>query len=170
MKAIVSILAATILMAGLSTDARADGPVRVDYPLAFYDFPIGPDWCPGYGFGIIADAFFDVTELWFYDKNGNPDRLRVDYMVHGSYKNSADPTRLVTWRGPWNENLWIDLKSGAMASVGRGVNIIIPGYGPILLNAGRALIDGNGNITFMAGQRDIANGNFDALCQYLAGP
>jgi hypothetical protein len=170
MKAILSILAATILMAGLPMDVRADGPVRLDYQLSFYDFPIGPDWCPGYGFGIITDAFFDITELWYYDKDGTPDRLRVHQMVHGTYKNSVDPTRMVTFRGPYVDSTWIDLKSGAGVITGRGVNVIIPGYGPLLLVAGRLQWDGDGNVTFFAGQNDIFNRNFDAMCQYLAGP
>jgi len=163
-KSIISVVAVTVLMAGISTHAHAAGPTRVDYELSFVDFPIGPDWCPGYGFGVIADAYYDVTEFWF------PDHLRLRLMIReGAYKNSADPTRMVVFRGAKMENQWIDFGSGVVAVSGQ-FNVVLPGHGLLLKNAGRVLIDGDGNITFMAGRRDLVDGNLDALCQYLAGP
>lgn len=164
----VPLLAATVLIAGLSTPAHAAGPTRVQYDLSFTDFPIGPDWCPGYGFGVLVDAYFEITELTF------PDRQRARWMLrYAAYKNDSDPTRILTFTGMGPENDWIDLTSGQVVVTGGTIHLTVPGYGLLLLSAGRLVFDGEGNVTWDAGKHDFHNGNpegFDALCQYLAGP
>lgn len=56
----------------------------------------------------------------------------------------------------------------AVAVMGLGFRIVVPGTGVLALDAGRAIIDETG-ISFEAGRHDIVDADAAALCAYLAG-
>lgn len=56
----------------------------------------------------------------------------------------------------------------AVAVMGLGFRIVVPGTGVLALDAGRAIIDETG-ISFEAGRHDIVEAHAPPLCAYLAG-
>jgi hypothetical protein len=56
----------------------------------------------------------------------------------------------------------------AVAVMGLGFRIVVPGTGVLALDTGRAIIDETG-ISFEAGRHDIVDADAAALCAYLAG-
>ena len=56
----------------------------------------------------------------------------------------------------------------AVAVMGLGFRIVVPGRGVVALDAGRAII-GEAGISFEAGRHDIVGAEAAALCAYLAG-
>jgi hypothetical protein len=52
---------------------------------------------------------------------------------------------------------------------GLNQNFVLPGGGTVFLDAGRIVLDSNGNIIFEAGPHPGFHGDFDSLCAALSG-
>jgi hypothetical protein len=49
-------------------------------------------------------------------------------------------------------------------------NFVVPGGGKVLIDAGRFVVDANGNLIFEVGIHEYLDGDFQALCAALATP
>ena len=57
-----------------------------------------------------------------------------------------------------------------MSASGILFNFVAPGVGAILQAIGRQVADGEGDVIFNAGPKDVLYGNTDAFCKYMADP
>ena len=123
-------------------------------------------------FSVMDDIleFGDIKD--FYDKDGNFVRTQIYLTGFDDLYRDDDPggVRLsgkanISGRVSYNEDgdeLW--------TQSGKAVAIMVPGYGPIFLDAGRLVynVDDGWDLIFSAGKRHDWNfGEFEALCNYF---
>jgi hypothetical protein len=100
----------------------------------------------------------------FLDNEGNPRRMRLRWVIHGTLTHSATGQTL---RDQSTLNITTDINSGSDTLTGVGFHYAVPGKGLIYLEAGRVVFAPDGSIEFQAGQHDGLSG-FGKLCEALA--
>src|SRR6266540_555577 len=120
------------------------------------------------GFAINASFEVDDRITTFYDSAGDPIRVveRVTFLgtLTNGDKSVVD-----------NDN-WVvvhDLVGGTDIFLGTVFNINVPGEGIVVLDAGRVIFDAEtGEILFEGGPHQALHGegDFEAICDYLADP
>jgi hypothetical protein len=100
----------------------------------------------------------------FFDNEGNPTRMRLRWVIHGTLTHSATGQIL---RDQSSLNVTSDLNSGSTTVTGIAFHYVIPGTGLIFLDAGRVVVAPDGSIAFQAGPKDALPG-FGQLCEALA--
>lgn len=95
----------------------------------------------------------------FFDNEGNPQRMRVRWVIHGSLTHSVTG---LTLRDQSTLNITTDLNSGSVTVTGVSFHYAIPGEGLVFLDAGRIVIGPDGSIEFQAGPKVSG---FGKLCR-----
>ena len=148
-------------------EAWADKFVPNEYTIEFYDFPLYS--CDAYGFDVLADASIHFKEMRFFDKDGNLVKFRVRWdMTTGAYKNSFDTTKFISFDPGWGGNRWIDVETGGFVQTGLYPRVTAPGWGTLILGAGRLVINGDGTVEYYKGQAADDPEDVAKLCDYLA--
>ena len=163
---LVALVVFIVALISVQQPAKADRVFTNEYSLGFVDFP--GDFCTAYGFQIMVDAEFSFKETSFFDKAGNLVKFRVKWsLTKGKYKNSADPTKFIDLAPGWGANQWIDVETGQNVQTGASTKITVPGWGVILQQIGRIVINADETIVFEAGQWGYPE-EMAVVCDYLA--
>lgn len=104
-----------------------------------------------------------VTEITYFDEEGNPTRVLDTFEVTGLFTNSKTGE---TFRDHAAGHVEIDLSTGVVSVAQLGFLYHSAGEGLLFLDAGRAIFDADGNLVFSAGPADF-EGGFDAICAAL---
>jgi hypothetical protein len=99
-------------------------------------------------FHINEAYFLDGKVTDFFDKAGNPIRELVQVDENRILTNLATG---FTVNGPGHFSFTTNLQTGAIQQNGLVIRINVPGKGVIVLGAGTLRLDGDGNVTFVAG-------------------
>jgi hypothetical protein len=122
------------------------------------------------GFDILSDWDAEIQFNLHFDKDGNLVRQETLYHLIGlsAYYNSVDPN-LVLYGGPnETQNIHWDYVDGWLLSAGPVWRLVVPGYGPILMETGVWKVDlATWTITHSAGQNQVLDGDFASLCDAL---
>ena len=147
------------LALGVATVASAAAPVVTDTGIALHSLGADP---------VVSDACgFDVEVL-------NEGRIRTLEYADGSIQQHHQET--FYWQA--NDRALTERVSFTMTRNGsetafRGTvfHVVVPGVGPVLVEAGQAVFGPNGAIVRIAGLHQVLEGaaNPQALCDYLSG-
>jgi hypothetical protein len=118
----------------------------------------------------LVDGSIRFEETWFFDKDGNLDRMHILFKVSGDsvYKNSVDPSKRLDLSPGWGASRWVDWATGEMVQAGAYTKVTVPGYGAVALGVGRLAVNSSGVVTFQAGKANFVNGDLAMLCSVLA--
>jgi hypothetical protein len=120
------------------------------------------------GFAINASFEVDDRITTFYDSAGDPIRVVERLTFLGTLTNGD--------KSVVDNDNWVvvhDLVGGTDIFLGTVFNINVPGEGVVVLDAGRVIFDAEtGEILFEGGPHQALHGegDFEAICDYLADP
>jgi len=149
--------------AGLAAARRADVQVVPDNVVG-----VAVGSCEG--FDILADWTAEFRTIAVADQSGNPAQEQLVYRVIGQtkYYNSLQPDKLL-YGGPGEgQAAHLNYVNGSVVVSALQWKVVVPGVGPIFLDAGEITIDlATGAITHAGGHHQYYEGDFAALCQAL---
>jgi hypothetical protein len=121
-------------------------------------------------FDVLTDFELDIREVVFFDDEGKEDFARVHFQFHDFFYSLDNSGTVGEGFAETNSgNDLVDLPSGnEITSVGLSYHVTVPGEGVVLLQAGRLVFDEAGEIVFQAGPHQVAEEDFDKLCEALA--
>lgn len=106
-----------------------------------------------------------VTEVTYFDEEGNPTRVLDTFTVSGRFTNSKTGE---TFRDHAAGRVELDLSTGVVSIAQLGFIYHSAGEGLLFLDAGRRIFDADGNEVFSAGPSDFTDeGGFDGICAAL---
>jgi hypothetical protein len=157
-KMLISTSAALLLLIVFATPAFADGPV-LDGPYPSQ----GTEVMDCGSFQILDNYVGQSSFRWFYEQQGNPDRLMIRHWGTDTFTNSVTGQ---AYKGSYDWNYMVDFSTipPQGSALGMVYVITIPGAGAVMLEAGRIVMDRYGNVYFEAGPHQLSNGDFGALC------
>jgi hypothetical protein len=94
--------------------------------------------CPG--IEVWDDEVATYTLTTFFDNKGNPVRMQIHATGIDKFYNPMNPA--VVLSGHFVHNFWLDFRTGALTETGVPLHITVPGYGTVLVEAGRWFADG----------------------------
>jgi hypothetical protein len=155
-----TVLASTVF----TGSAAAVPPVSEVFVLTGQTFELDA----GCGFPIIEHLEGSIRRTTYFDAAGNEVRVH-ETITHGVF------SATLTANGKSLESispfpLHVDRVTGVTTIVGLRLRVDVPRARPILLDAGRVVIDGTGEIVFEAGQHPLFDGNTTELCAFFADP
>jgi hypothetical protein len=106
----------------------------------------------------------DVRVITFYNAEGDPVRVAEHVNFVGVITNSASGN---TYPDPGHHQFVTDLTTGETTVVGVVFNTPVPGLGPVLHDAGKIVIDENGEATFVGGPHTVFFGTNPDPCTVL---
>ena len=116
-------------------------------------------------FLIIANGAGKNRLTIFSDRNGDPTRLTFQGRYNGTMTNSVTGFSLAD--APSVANIFVDLLDDTQTNVGAFFTVTVPGGGTVLIEAGRLILDENGQPTFIAGPHRPTDDTIDILCNAL---
>jgi hypothetical protein len=125
-----------------------------------------PTTYPSEGFWIDGEFDLERTTTTFYDEAGTALRTVSHIHADGTLSN---PLTGKSIPDSGDFKVTVDLATGATTTEGRTNVATSPGDGIVYQVVGHLVLS-SGDILFEAGPHDDADGTFDALCAYLAGP
>lgn len=161
MKPHFALLLALSLLLLLAVPVSAIAPVvqtggeDVDY-VAF-----DHDLCPGL---VIHDhEVYTYSMTTFFDNQGNPVRTQIHVVGTDNFYNPMNPD--VVLSGHFVHNVLIDERTGEWTDFGVPFHITVPGYGTVLVEAGRWFPDGR-----RVGKQSFSDPkDTEQFCSLLAG-
>jgi hypothetical protein len=106
-----------------------------------------------------------ITLKTFYNEDGSPRRLQVQWRLSHTWTNSVTGKRVTT---PSVGNGVVDFETGQFRVAGSPFRLNIPGEGIVIKDAGLIIFDAEGNKIFEAGTHDFGpNGDPTMLCRWL---
>jgi len=120
-------------------------------------------------FDIRDDYVLEGTATTFYDRNGEPVRIRFHISAVDRFYNSDTGKEYTATTA--NTIDFVDLQSGQLDAMGLEYHLTVPGVGVVILDAGKLIFDAQGNVVFESGQHQILGSETDTdkFCQVLAG-
>ncbi len=137
MKTIAFSIAVSLIMFMAVSPVAAVAPV-VENGAFTIDYKIEQQPCPG--IEVWDDEFVTYTLKTFFDNKGNPIRVQIHATGTDNFYNPMNPG--VVLSGHFVHNFWQDLRTGELIENGVPVHITVPGYGTVLVEAGRWFADG----------------------------
>src|SRR5215211_344874 len=120
--------------------------------------------------GQGRDAYVVIgTATTYYDSSGDPDRIRYDFQAVDRFYNSKTGTEYISHHA--NTMDFEDLKTGEFEAHGVEYLLTVPGFGNVILDAGKLIFDKKKNVTFASGQHQILGSDpvdTKKLCEALA--
>jgi hypothetical protein len=116
------------------------------------------------GFPITIEETFSADVIFFYDAAGNLVRSINHLQLRGT-----DSANGVSLAQNANFTHTFDFTTGTNGDLGLQTQVIVPGGGTVLIEAGRVLSDEEGNLQFVAGKHQLIAGDVSAYCAALSG-
>lgn len=129
------ILSLTMFM--VATPAAAVAPV-VENGEFTINYKIDQQPCPG--IEVWDNESVTYTLKTFFDNKGNPVRMQIHATGTDNFYNPMRPG--VVLSGHFVHNFWQDMRTGTWTENGVPYHITVPGYGTVLVEAGRWFADG----------------------------
>ena len=161
MKKLALFVVAINLVFWFASPVLASAPVVEKHDVVL-NYPMSDQPCSN---GEIWDyEVFTYTLTTFTDQQGNPQRISIHAVGTDNFYNPANPDLKLS--GHFVHNFSVNLITGEVAEFGVPVHITVPGYGTVLVEAGRWFADGRivGKHSF-TDTSDIAQ-----FCSILAPP
>jgi hypothetical protein len=158
MKRIISLAVAIVATAALAAPANAGKPVP------FYEGPFTESLMIADCGDFIAQS---QTEGYaridlIFDCTGNPVRLAAHAQGIDTLFNASHPEKSISGKFSWNAQQ--DLPDGAMVRSGLFWHIVLPGYGPLVMETGRWEQQADGSWMYLSG---LAVKDTEVLCAAL---
>lgn len=118
------------------------------------------------GFHVFIDFVEDVRVITFFDADGNPIRAQIQDKGIATLRNSVtgfSVPYIVT------DQVLVDLLKGTETIVGISLRINISDHVNGIIDAGRLVIDADGNVIFEAGHHVAFFGDGPVVCAALSG-
>lgn len=122
------------------------------------------------GFDILADWSAELRILEVFDQDGADTLRKETYDIIGqtTYYNSDLPNLLIRGGPGEGENVIYRFNQSYAIVTGLIWRVVLPGIGPIFLDAGAVKFDlATGAVTYAGGQHQYWEGDFGALCAAL---
>ena len=125
------------------------------------------------GDGLVICEAADIELIYkvFFNKNGDPLSYWERQKLSGGLYELGNPDNFVPYN-PLSLTYSYDFVADQATVTGVWALINIPGYGQILHDIGRIVTE-TGNVfgprLFEAGEHQYLDGEFDAVCEYMAG-
>jgi len=158
-----------LLLALLLVALPAQAAKPVTYTDEFWDYAEIVD-CGD--FSVMDDSFAMLDGKIFKDKDGSFIREQMHFTGFDDLYRDDDPEGThLTGTAHLNVRISFDTNGDALwTQQGLAIAIIVPGYGPLFLDAGKLVfnMDNEWEIIFSAGKHHDWNfGDFDALCEFF---
>ena len=132
-----------------------------------YEFPDAYT-TPCDGFEAEWDNVAKVTQITFFDDEGNPTRFEASATLFGTITHSENGKSV---RDHASNHFKGDLPfpppdQTSETWAGVRLHLRFPGHS-VLVRAGRLVFDENGDVTFASGQADIGEANLKLICDGL---
>lgn len=160
----VLILPLVLVLALLIAVPVSAGPPVIETGEFDIDFvPFDPSPCPGIEIHDPEVATYRMTS--FFDNQGNLVRVRTHYIGVDHLYNPLNPDVVLT--GSFSGSQEFDLRTGEESVSGLPFHITVPGYGTVLVRAGRWSVYPSGHL---AGKDSLFDPeDMEQLCSLLAG-
>lgn len=132
MKPAVVLTLAFVLLLLMVAPAYA-GPPDIVTGTFTLDYEPIPGICPD--FPVYQLEVGTYREAYFYDNQGNLIRMKGHYAATDEWYNYNDPTKRLI--GPLNASIEVDFVTGETTAQGVLTGVRVPGYGTVLMWAGR---------------------------------
>ena len=117
-------------------------------------------------FDIIDHYSVDYTLRLFFDRAGELVQGVESVQGTDTFTNSHTGASIT---GRFANSVLIDFTTGFGANSGVVWKMIVPGWGPVLMEIGRVVSNEDGSIvTFQKGQQQFTDGDFAAVCAALS--
>ena len=160
MKRIIVVCLGSLLTAAV---AYADKPLQSRF-LEEFSVRIS---CAGYD--LISAYSQDIHIITFFDKNGVTKSLLIQFRGDVEIYRDGYPDNVLY--GSRADNQTVDFPGGIFTGFevnGKFVQVMLPGYGPLLFDVGRVYYDGDFNVTLARGvHHDRQLHETDAICAYF---
>lgn len=145
----------------VAAPVSAAPPVVETFEFEWDYVPFDRSPCPGIEIRDHEVGTYRVTS--YSDNQGNVVRTQIQIAGTASLYNPANPE--VVLSGSFVHNIFIDLRTAEVFHFGAPYHITAPGYGTVLVAAGRWFTDGR-----MVGKHSITSAtDMEQLCSLLAG-
>lgn len=141
--------------------ANSDRTITGRFPIELNEAVFEPE-SSVCGFPISAEMTGEGIFQLFLDANGDFLRAHVHLSVKGTLTANGVSVRLGR-----SVNQFFEL-DGTVTEVGLVFRDSAPGVGVVLMDRGRLVFDGNGELVFEAGPHPQLHGDFGELCSALA--
>ena len=121
-------------------------------------------------FDIRDDYVVKGTAPTYYDSNGDPVRIRYDFQAVDRFYNSKTGKEYTSTHA--NTMDFENLETRQFEAHGVEYLLTIPGFGEVLLDAGKLIFDKKNNVTFESAKHQILGSDPDDMekfCEALAG-
>ena len=116
-------------------------------------------------FIMIANGLGKIRLTTYFDRNGDAIRLIFQGRYNGTLTNSVSGATISD--SPSVANIFVDLVANTQTNIGAFYNLTIPGRGAVLIEAGRLVLSGDGEPTFIAGPHRPTDDTYEILCNAL---
>lgn len=164
---IIAVMIVLLFTASLifSQDNRRAQPFKYEVPLQDIEVTSCGDF-------VIHEMYSESGNgVIIYDENGEQVKtiLNTDFRGTNIYYNFDNPEYFIKGSPGEGQNMRFNYENGILSMSGVFNKIIIPGYGPILMETGLTVWDlDTGEMLFNTGRNQYLNdGDFEALCDYL---
>jgi hypothetical protein len=166
-----ALAAAMAVMLALAGSASAIPPTSEELDPVTGDVVLVED-CPGPDgttFDIRDDFEGHTTATTFYDRNGDPVRIRFFSKYVDRFYNSETGKEYTATTATTID--FVDLETGQVEAHGLIYHLTVPGAGVVLLDAGTLIRTAEGELVFESGQHQIVGSEPDTekFCEALAG-
>jgi hypothetical protein len=120
-------------------------------------------------FDIRDDFVVEGTMTTFYDRNGEPVRIRFHFRYVDRFYNSETGKEYTATTA--NTIDFVDVQSGQLDAMGLEYLLTVPGVGVVILDAGKLIETADGEVVFESGKHQILGNETDTdkFCAALAG-
>ena len=121
-------------------------------------------------FDIRDDYVLEGTATTFYDRNGEPVRIRFHISAVDRFYNSETGKEYTSTTA--NTIDFLDLQSGQVDAMGLEYHLTVPRVGVVILDAGKLIETADGEVVFESGKHQILGSETDTdkFCEVLDGP
>jgi hypothetical protein len=120
-------------------------------------------------FNIRDDFVLEATQTTYYDRNGEPIRIRTHFTGVDRFYDSKTGKEYTDTTA--NTIDFVDLQSGQTRAVGVEFHLTVSGV-VVVIDAGRLIFNGHGEVVFQAGKHQLLSSEPDTakFCEVMADP
>ena len=119
-------------------------------------------------FNIRDDFVLEATQITYYDRTGEPVRIRTHFTGVDRFYNSKTGKEYTDTTA--NTIDFVDVQSGQTRAVGLEFHLTVPGV-VVVIDAGTLTFNGHGEVVFQAGKHQLLGSETDTakFCEVMAG-
>lgn len=166
---IVSILMVTALGGGMAFPTAASANTTVTTIFHIESSTSLDSYCP---FSIQETVVGSFKRTDFFDNEGDPTMVMltpfggpftITWSANGVTATTRSETAVVIFTFDPDGSVSTHAENGIV------FDFVVPGVGTVLMEVGRLVLDGQGDLLFEAGPHQLRDGDLDGLCTALSG-